>query len=202
MTMKRIGIGQEWVSADKRAAREAVADAVAGRESVQPRASRSAETRLQTGAGLSRRLLRRRGAGAHHAHRDTMPAKSSRPAQGRLASATGSSAEVLGLDRRAWAWQKTSLPTSRQQQRAAAALPAALDRYAVRRAVPQPRTDAVPAQDAYVAVTPGRRGQAARHRGRPSAKPRRPPRTASPNWTWEVSYGQRTGYAGHGRPSA
>ena len=34
MTMKRIGIAQEWVSADKRAAREAAAQAMAGRESV------------------------------------------------------------------------------------------------------------------------------------------------------------------------
>src|SRR5215210_4360760 len=31
MTMKRIGIGQEWMSAEKRAARRAAADALAGR---------------------------------------------------------------------------------------------------------------------------------------------------------------------------
>lgn len=34
MTMKRIGLSQEWVSADKRAARQAAADAMVSRESV------------------------------------------------------------------------------------------------------------------------------------------------------------------------
>jgi len=37
MTMKRIGIVQEWVSAEKRSAREAAAQALAGRESVMER---------------------------------------------------------------------------------------------------------------------------------------------------------------------
>jgi cobalt-zinc-cadmium efflux system outer membrane protein len=39
MTMKRIGISQEWLSADKRAARQAAADASVGREAVQSRAA-------------------------------------------------------------------------------------------------------------------------------------------------------------------
>jgi hypothetical protein len=47
MTMKRIGIAQEWVPADKRAAREAVAQAMAGRESAMEQVA-AAEARMQT----------------------------------------------------------------------------------------------------------------------------------------------------------
>ena len=66
MTMKRIGIAQEWVSSDKRAARQAAADAMVGREGISLQAI-AAEVRVQTALGLSGGLLRRRDAARHHA---------------------------------------------------------------------------------------------------------------------------------------
>ncbi len=47
MTMKRIGISQEWVSAEKRAAREGVAAALHRRESVMEQVA-AADARMQT----------------------------------------------------------------------------------------------------------------------------------------------------------
>ena len=95
MTMKRVGIGQEWISRDKRVAREAAADASVGREAVQEQAA-IGEARLQTAlayldafyAGESLKLAT---LNEHHAD-DEFEA-----ARGRLASATASSQEVLAL---------------------------------------------------------------------------------------------------------
>ena len=58
MTMKRIGIGQEWVSAEKRAARQAAAAAMVSRESVSVQAA-SADVRLQTALAYPRHRCRR-----------------------------------------------------------------------------------------------------------------------------------------------
>ena len=48
MTMKRIGISQEWLSADKRAARAGAAEAMAEPRGRRSAASPTAEARLQT----------------------------------------------------------------------------------------------------------------------------------------------------------
>ena len=53
MTMKRIGISQEWLSADKRAVREAAANAATARETALADVSIAA-TRLQTALKASR----------------------------------------------------------------------------------------------------------------------------------------------------
>lgn len=51
MTMKRIGVSQEWLSADKRAAREGAARARADRDAVQKDIA-EAEARLQASVAL------------------------------------------------------------------------------------------------------------------------------------------------------
>jgi len=95
MTMKRIGVSQEWLSAEKRSARQAAADAVVARESVNPRAA-AAEVRLQTAlayvdAWFADEVLKLTTLMEHHAHEELEAAK------GRLASSTASSQEVLAV---------------------------------------------------------------------------------------------------------
>src|SRR6478735_1369271 len=95
MTMKRIGISQEWLSSDKRNARQAAADAAVERETVQARAA-IAEVRLQTAlayvdafyAAESSRLA---VATEHHAREEFEAARA------RLAAAASGSQEVLAL---------------------------------------------------------------------------------------------------------
>ena len=95
MTMKRVGISQEWVSAEKRALRQAAAQAQGGRESISGQAA-LAQARLQTAlayldayyAGESLKLTTLT---EHHVHEESEAAKA------RLASSTGSSQEVLQM---------------------------------------------------------------------------------------------------------
>lgn len=186
MTMKRIGIAQEWVSPDKRAAREAVASAVAARESVAESVA-LAEARLQTAlayidAYYAGQALELTTLNEKHA-REELEA-----GQGRLATVSGSSAEVLGLAGAVGVAEDESAD-QRQQRGAAAAL---LERWTGMpvEGLSEPRTAAVPAQDAYVAahpvvVTRMRDIEVARQEATAATLNRKP------NWTWEVSYWQR-----------
>lgn len=188
MTMKRIGIAQEWVPGDKRTAREAVANAVAGRELVAEHVA-VAEARLQTAlayidayyAGMALELTT---LNEKHAREELEAGK------GRLATVTGSSAEVLGLAGAVGLAEDESAD-QRQQQGAAAAV---LQRWIGMPVdgLSEPRTATVPAQDAYVAahpvvVTKLRDIEVARQEASAASLNRKP------NWTWEVSYGQRQG---------
>src|SRR6185369_10475675 len=95
MTMKRIGLSQEWLSRDKRDARKTAADAVVGKEAVQARIA-VADARLQTvlayldafyvGQALQLTTLME-----HHAHEEYEAARA------RLASANAGGEEVLKL---------------------------------------------------------------------------------------------------------
>lgn len=190
MTMKRIGIAQEWVPADKRAAREAVANAVAGRESVTEHVA-VAEVRMQTAlayidayyAGMALELTT---LNEKHAREELEAGK------GRLATVAGSSAEVLGLAGAVGVAEDESAD-QRQQQGTAAAL---LERWTGMHVdgLSEPRTAATPALDAYVAahpvvVTKLRDIEVARQEATAATLNRKP------NWTWELSYGQRQGMA-------
>ena len=190
MTMKRVGISQEWLSSDKRNARQAAADAAVEREAVQARAA-IADVRLQTtlayvDAFYTAESARLATAMEHHAREEFEAARA------RLAAAATGSQEVLALGvARGRAEDETS---DAQQQHNAARL--ALQRWVG--AVPDdlaPLLDLpLPSEDAYVAAHPT---VAALQRDFEVAK-----RSAvvassnrSPNWTWEVGYGQRTGYS-------
>jgi cobalt-zinc-cadmium efflux system outer membrane protein len=191
MTMKRIGISQEWLSADKRAARQAAADAAVGRETVQALAV-AAETRLQTAlayldafyAGESLKLATLM---EHHAHEELETSRA------RLSSAAaGSSQDVLALTG-ARGVSEDGTAEIRQQQNAA--------RVALQRWIGVPPDEllpasavALPTEEAYVAAHPTvaamqRDADVARQAAAVTASNRKP------NWTWELSYGQRTGYS-------
>ena len=165
MTMKRIGIAQEWVPADKRAARESVAHAFARRESVTGHVA-AAEVRLQTAlayidayyAGqalelttLNEKACPRRTRGRQGASGDGLrqQRRGPRPCRCRRCTAEDESAD------------------QRQQQGSRSSSAAALDWCMPVDGLSEPRTAVLPRAGRVRRCTPGRRDQAARHRGRP-----------------------------------
>jgi outer membrane protein TolC len=188
MTMKRIGIAQEWVSAEKRAAREAAAQAMAGRETVMEKVA-AAEARLQAAlayvdAYFAGRSLELSSHSEQHAREEFEAGK------GRLATAAGNSAEVLMLSSAVGTAQDESGDV-RQQQGAAAA---GLQRWTGLAAdeLAEPRLALVPTLDTFVASHPMVVGkqrdiEVARQELQLARLNRRP------NWTYELSYGQRQG---------
>jgi len=190
MTMKRIGLSQEWLSADKRSARQSAAQALASREAVMEAAAQ-AQTRLQTAlayletyyAGEALKLAQ---TNERHAHEALEASK------GRLAAPGGSPAEVLGLTA-ALGMAEDETSDARQLHRAATV---ALERWTgvptdilVAAELPVP-----PEERSFVDAHPD---VAAKERDIDVARLEASATLAErqPNWTWEFSYGQRTGYA-------
>ena len=188
MTMKRIGITQEWVSSEKRAAREAAATAAAGRESIMERVT-AAETRLQTAlvyldayyAGEALKLS---------AHSEAHAREELEAGKARQRSPGTSRAEVLALSS-ALAVAEDDSGDARQLQEAALA---GLQRWVGVRAdaLSPPAVPRLPSEPEYVDAHPV---VAARQRDIDVARREADvTRLASrPNWSWEVAYGQRTG---------
>ena len=189
MTMKRIGLSQEWVSADKRAARTAAANAMAEREAVQSRVA-EADARLQVtlaylDAWYAAAALDLTIQSEHHLHEELEAAR------GRLAAAAGGSAELLELTSARGMAEDDSEAARQQQARAFVAL----QRWVGVRpdAVTSVPVLSVPTEQDFVARSPEvtslqRDVDAARQNATVAAKER------TPNWTWQVSYGQRSGY--------
>jgi len=190
MTMKRIGVSQEWLSADKRAARQAAAEAMVGREAVQTQVA-VADSRLQTAlayvdAFYAGEALKLTTLMEHHAHEELEAARA------RLSSTTGSSQEVLALTgARGVAGDESD--DLRQQQSTANV---SLQRWVGVRAEDLALTTlpALPSEQDYVASHPTvvamqRDVEVARQNAAVASSER------NANWTWEVSYGQRTGYS-------
>ena len=188
MTMKRIGLAQEWVSAEKRAAREAAAQAMAGRETVMEQVA-AADARLQSAlayieayyAGEAARLTARN---ERHAREELEAGK------GRLTTVSGSSAEVFGLASALGVAEDESADLLQQK----GGFMATLQRWT---GVPgdelsKPRLAVAPSQEAFVAAHPL---VVARQRdidvARQEVEVARLNR--KPNWSYEVSYGQRVG---------
>jgi len=190
MTMKRIGISQEWLSADKRAARQAAADAAVGRETVQVQAM-AAEARLQTAlvyldAFYAGEALKLATLNAHHAEQDLQASRA------RLSSATGSTQDVLAL---AGAQGMTEDEAADLQQQQSAAL-ITLQRWTglLPDGLLAPVAMAPPTEASYVAGHPSvaalqRDLDVAQQMATVTAFNRQP------NWTWELAYSQRTGYS-------
>jgi cobalt-zinc-cadmium efflux system outer membrane protein len=190
MTMKRIGISQEFVSADKRAARVAAASAMAAREAVQSRIAES-EARLQVtlaylDAWYANAALGLTVQSEHHLHEELEAAR------GRQAAAAGGSADVLELTS-AKGMAEDDSEEARQQQATAFV---ALQRWVgfTPDAVISVPVFNVPTEQDFVARSPEVAGlqrdvDVARRNAAVAAKER------TPNWTWQVSYGQRTGYS-------
>uniref|UniRef100_UPI00097CA665 TolC family protein n=1 Tax=Pelomonas sp. KK5 TaxID=1855730 RepID=UPI00097CA665 len=183
MTMKRIGLSQEWVPADKRAARAAVAEAMGEREATQSRIAEAdarlraalayvdawyADAALQLAVELEARF------------REEMDA-----ARARLAGAGGEAAPVLGLAAELGTAEDES-EQARQQQAGAFI---ALQRWVGLRPdalAPLPAL-AMPAEEDFVAGSPAvlaaRRELELARRGADLAA-----KEVRPNWTWEVAY--------------
>jgi outer membrane protein TolC len=190
MTMKRIGISQEWLSAHKRAARQAAAEAVSARDDALVQAAQ-ADARLQTALAYvdvfyAKEALRLTSLMEHHAHEEFEASKA------RVASATGNSQEVLALASARGMAEDDSDAVRQQQGEALVAL---------QRWVGIPVDDLTPpvvplplTEDEFVSHYPSlvamrRDVDVARQAAAATASER------TPNWTWQVSYGQRTGYS-------
>ena len=190
MTMKRIGISQEWLSRDKRGARQAAADASVSREAAQADAA-VAETRLQTAlayldAFYATEALKLTTLMEHHAHEEVEAARA------RLSSSTGSGQDVLTLT----GARGTAEDESAEVRQLQSAATVALQRWVgtqpdeLRPAALAP----APSEQAFVAGHPTvvamqRAIDVAKQAAAIASSERKP------NWTWEVSYGQRTGYS-------
>jgi len=190
MTMKRIGIGQEWVSAEKRAARQAVADAMVSRESVAVQAA-AADVRLQTAlayidAYFAGETLKLTTLSEHHVHEELEAAKA------RLSSSAGSSQEVLASTSARGIAEDESAEVRQQQSTARVALERWVGLQAEELAAPVEL--AGPDEPAFIANHPmvlaaQRDIELGRQEAAVASSNRKP------NWSWEVSYGQRTGYS-------
>lgn len=188
MTMKRIGISQEWVSREKRTAREAAAGAVVRRESVMEQVA-AADARMQTAmayveAYYAGRALKLTTLNEKHAREELEAGK------GRLATVPGNSAEVLGLTGALGSAEDESADVRQQE----AAAEATLQRWTgiAGNDLDAPRLAVVPSQDDFVARSPlvvarQRDIDVARQEVEVARLNRRP------NWSYEVSYGQRQG---------
>lgn len=190
MTMKRIGVSQEWLSADKRAAQRAAALAVVEREAAMVRIA-AAQTRLQAALAYvdtfyAAEAFRLAELLEHHGREEFDAAK------GRLAAAAGSAQEALALSS-ARGIAEDEVAEARQAQRQA--------EVQLQRWTGQP-TDGLGApvftsvvdESVFVASHPAviaaqRDVELARQEASVTQANRRP------NWTWSASYGQRTGYS-------
>lgn len=188
MTMKRIGLAQEWVSGEKRSLRRAAAAATVDRELVAA-GGVLAEARMQTAqayldAYYAGEALRLTVQNERHAGEEFEAAKAL------LRSTTGSSREVLALAAGRGMAEDESAET-RQQQRAALV---ALQRWVgpgadelQKPAIPEPLPEAS-FVDLHPTVTARKREvEVARREAAVTAANRKP------NWTWEVAYGHRSG---------
>lgn len=190
MTMKRVGISQEWVPADKRVLRQAAAQAQVVRESANGQAAVT-QTRLQTAlaymeAFYAGETLKLTELTEHHAHEEFEAAKA------RLASSAGSSQEVLQLAAARGVAEDESADAG---QLHASAL-VALQRWVGVRpeALAAPTLPGIRGEQAYVAAHPSvlqarRDIELARADAAATAANRRP------NWTWQAAYGQRVGFS-------
>lgn len=190
MTMKRIGVSQEWLSAEKRAARQAAADAMVGREAAAVQAA-AAEVRVQAGlayldAWFAGETLKFTALTEHHAHEELEAARA------RLSSATGNSQEVLALTAAKGVAEDETAEVRQLQASAKATLERWVGTQADDLAVPSNLP--IPEEQAYVAGHPF--VVAAQLDVEVSRKELELARTSrNPNWSWEVSYGQRAGYS-------
>jgi outer membrane protein TolC len=190
MTMKRIALAQEWVSPEKRRLRAAAAEAAVAREATVVGAT-AADLRLQTAlayidAYYAAEGLKLSTSNEGHAR------EAAQTARARLSSGNTSAQDVLGLAS-AQGLAADEAAEARQQVASASVNLARwtgspADELAV------PRLAASSVEQAFVDAHPlvvARRRDIAVARGEAAATAA----NRGPNWTWEVAYGQRTGYS-------
>lgn len=188
MTMRRIGVSQEWLSSRKRELRRAAAQAQVGKEAASGQTA-VADARLQTAlafveayyAGEALKLTRLT---EHHVHEEVEAAKA------RLQSSAGGSQEVLAST----AARGVAEDESAEALQAQASALVSLQRWTGKQpdTLAAPSLPPAPAEAAYVAAHPAvlaqqRDVELARAEASLTATNRKP------NSTWQVSYGQRAG---------
>lgn len=190
MTMKRVGISQEWVSAEKRALRQASALAMAERESASALAA-AADSRLQAAlafvdAFYAGEVLVLTKLNERYALEDFEAAKA------RFASAGASGQEVLQLT----AARGVAGDDSAEVEQLHASALVTLQRWVgvLPGGLARPALPASLNEQAFVAAHPAvwqsqRDIDLARAEAASTASNRKP------NWTWQAAYGQRTGYS-------
>jgi cobalt-zinc-cadmium efflux system outer membrane protein len=190
MTMKRVGLSQEWVSAEKRSLRTAAATAMVAREAASF-AVATADARVQAALAYidsyyAGEALKLSDLNESHAREAIETAKA------RLASGTGNAQEVLGLTSAQGMAEDESADLLQQL----ASTNINLTRWTGREPdqLLAPVMPALPDEqefvEAYPAVVAKRRDiEVARQEAAVAASNR------TANWTWQVAYGQRTGFS-------
>ncbi|MEO6277616.1 TolC family protein [Roseateles sp.] len=189
MTAKRVGLSQEWLSADKRAAQRAAAQAAVDREAAAAHIA-AAETRLQTAlayvdAFYATETLQLTDLAEHYGQEEFETARA------KLAAATGTGQEALAMSS-ARGVAEDAAAEARQAQRQAQIQLSRWTGEAVE-GLAAPAFAAPPDEPAFVASHPAvvaaqRDVELARQEASVTQANRQP------NWTWSLSYGQRTGY--------
>jgi outer membrane protein TolC len=190
MTMKRVGISQEWVSAEKRALRQNAAMAMAERESASVLAA-AADSRLQAAlafvdAFYASEALVLTKLNERYALEDFEAGKA------RFASAGASSQEVLQLT----AARGVAGDDSAEVEQLHASALVTLQRWVGVRpdGLARPALPASLDEQAFVAAHPAV-WQSQRDIDLARAEAAYTASNRKPNWTWQAAYGQRTGYS-------
>ena len=190
MTMKRVGISQEWLSSQKRATRQAAADALSARDDAKVQTA-VADARLQTAlayvdAFYAKEALKLTSLMEHHAQEELEASTA------RVSSATGNSQDVLALAGARGMAEDDSDEVRQQQSKAVVALQRwvgiPVDELALP-VVSPPSTEAEFVSHLPALTAMRRDVDVAKQAAAETASER------TPNWTWQVSYGQRTGYS-------
>ncbi|GAC1527268.1 MAG: TolC family protein [Ramlibacter sp.] len=189
-TMKRIGISQEWVSPEKRALRTAASTAVVAREKASFAAA-NAETRLQTtlayvDAYYAAEALKLAASNEQQA------SEAMQTARVRLASGSGSAQDVLGLTAAQGMAEDETADLTQQLDSVRIGLARWTGPVAQELVAPVlPQTpDEQAFVDGYPTTVAKRQDiEVARQDAAVAASNR------DPNWTWQASYGQRTGFS-------
>ena len=190
MTMKRIGISQEWLSPHKRSLRTAAATAMVAREAAALAAANS-DTRLQTAlayidAYYSAEALKLGVLNERHA------LEALETARARLSAGTGGAPDVLGLS----SGQGMAADDTADLRQQLASARINLGRWVGGPAdeLIAPALQKLPDEQAFVEAYPAvvarkREVDVARAETAVTASNRQP------NWTWQVAYQQRTGFS-------
>lgn len=190
MTMKRIGLSQEWVPAEKRALRTATATAMVARESAAV-AAVSADTRLQTALAYVDAFYASAALKLSAAN-DVRAREAIESARARLSAGGGMAQEVLALTTAGGMAADESAET--RQQSAAAAVSLARWTGFNAEELNAPVLQGVLPEEAFVdrhpmVVAKRREIEVARQEAAVTASNRHP------NWTWEVAYQQRSNFS-------
>lgn len=190
MTMRRLGISQEWVSPVKRALRKAAAQALVGREAASQQVAVS-DARLQAAlayldAYYAGETVKLTVLAEHHLHEEAEAARA------RLSSATGTSQEVLQMIAAGGIAQDESAEA--EQLRASAIT--SLQRWVGLQpdALLAPSIPRALTEEAWVLAHPAV-VQGQREVDIANAEASATAANRAPNWTWQAAYGQRTGFS-------